>query len=115
MGHSVFMLLQFYILIQGIRGYSFFSEEATNQFLKLKRQAFSNHFWEPSEDSWSSKMTEKASDTWKSLVNLARYYLNMESPYSSHYHSTIGNQVKDYMNKLWHSENKDRKWTYKRH
>ncbi|KAM5180704.1 uncharacterized protein C3orf85 homolog [Mantella aurantiaca] len=110
MGHAVIKLLQFYILTQGILGYSFFSEEATNQFLKLKRQAFSKHFWEPnqSESSWSSKITEKASDTWRSLVNLARYYLNMESAYSFHYPSNIGNQVKDYMSVLWPSENKHR-------
>ncbi|XP_073472195.1 uncharacterized protein C3orf85 homolog [Aquarana catesbeiana] len=108
MGHAVIMLLQFYILIQGSLGYSFFSEEAQNQFLKLKRQAFSKHFWEPnhSEISWSSKMTEKASDTWKSLVNLARYYLNIESTYASHYSPNIGNQVKDYMSVLWPFESK---------
>ncbi|KAM3933193.1 uncharacterized protein C3orf85 homolog [Leptodactylus fuscus] len=99
----VIILLLITLLIQGLLGASFFSEEATNQFLRLKRQAFSRHFWEPapSESSWTSTITDQASETWRSLVNTVQYYLNLQSDHSSYSPSEIGKHVKSYVNDLW--------------
>ncbi|XP_068121597.1 uncharacterized protein C3orf85 homolog [Hyperolius riggenbachi] len=107
MGRAIIMFLQLLILIQGILGAAFFTEEATNQFLKLKRQAFSKHFWEPNpiESSWSSQIAEMASDTWKSMMDAAHYYLNMESADLSNY-PTTREKMKAYIGAFWPSENK---------
>ncbi|XP_075709590.1 uncharacterized protein C3orf85 homolog [Rhinoderma darwinii] len=103
MGRVVILLLQILFLMQGILGASFFSEEATNQFLRLKRQAFSRHFWEPapSENSWTSTVTEQASETWRSLVNSVQYYLNLDLVHSSYSPSEIGRHMKSYVDDLW--------------
>ncbi|XP_075051665.1 uncharacterized protein C3orf85 homolog [Mixophyes fleayi] len=114
MGHSVIILVHLFLLIQGILGAPFFSEEATNQFLRLKRQAFSRHFWEPdpSANSWGSTITEEASDTWRSLINSVHYYLNLETGRSSYHPSAIGNQVKAYIGVLWPWESNEQDETY---
>ncbi|KAG8588796.1 hypothetical protein GDO81_006105 [Engystomops pustulosus] len=102
MGRLV-ILLQILILIQGIVGASLFSEEATNQFLRLKRQAFSRHFWEPapSESSWTSTITDQASEIWRSMVNSVQHYLNPESGHSSYTPSEIGKFMDSVVGKLW--------------
>ncbi|XP_056416628.1 uncharacterized protein C3orf85 homolog isoform X2 [Hyla sarda] len=99
----IVILLQICLLMQGILGASFFTEEATNQFLRLKRQAFSRHFWEPahSERSWASTITDQASETWQSLVNSVQYYANLELDHSSYSASEIGKHMKSYVNELW--------------
>ncbi|KAM4045050.1 uncharacterized protein C3orf85 homolog [Anomaloglossus baeobatrachus] len=98
----VIILLHISLLIQGILGASFFAEEATNQFLRLKRQAFSRHFWEPAptESSWTSTITNQVSETWRSLANSVEYYLNLRSEDSS-YSSGIGKHIKSYVDELW--------------
>ncbi|XP_069612542.1 uncharacterized protein C3orf85 homolog [Ranitomeya imitator] len=102
MGRMI-ILLQITLLIQGILGASFFAEEATNQFLRLKRQAFSGHFWEPTptESSWASTMTNQVSETWRSLMNSVEYYLNLRSEHSSYSSSEIGKHIKSYVDELW--------------
>ncbi|XP_069827602.1 uncharacterized protein C3orf85 homolog [Dendropsophus ebraccatus] len=98
----IIILLQVSLLMQGILGASFFSEETTNQFLRLKRQAFSRHFWEPAptESSWTSTITDQARDTWRSLVNSVQYFLNLKFDHSS-YSSNIGKHMKSYVNEFW--------------
>ncbi|XP_044143959.1 uncharacterized protein C3orf85 homolog [Bufo gargarizans] len=103
MGRILILLLQISLLLQGILGASFFSDEATNQFLRLKRQAFSRHFWEPAplESSWASTITDQVSETWRSLVNSIQYYLNMESDCSSYSSAKIRQHMKSYVDELW--------------
>ncbi|KAM4701805.1 uncharacterized protein C3orf85 homolog [Discoglossus pictus] len=87
------------VVLQGALSFPFFSEEAANQFLRLKRQAYSQHFWEPSdsENSWSSAITEQTREAWNALRNTAQYYMNL----GSYQPSAVGNQVRDYINFLW--------------
>ncbi|XP_063810861.1 uncharacterized protein C3orf85 homolog isoform X2 [Pseudophryne corroboree] len=114
MRHSVIILFHLFLSIQGILGAPFFTEEAANQFLRLKRQAFSKHFWEPdlSETTWVSTITQEASDTWRSLLNSAQYYLSLEPADSSYYPSAIGNQLKVYIGVFWPWESNEQDETY---
>ncbi|XP_053560729.1 uncharacterized protein C3orf85 homolog [Bombina bombina] len=92
--------------LQGALSFPFFSEETANQFLRLKRQAYSQHFWEPnySENSWGTALSEQTRGTWNSFRNTAQYYIDLVS-----YHpSAVGNQVRDYINLLWESDFHDK-------
>ncbi|KAE8623800.1 hypothetical protein XENTR_v10005736 [Xenopus tropicalis] len=107
MGSTMKKIIVFAVIIKGILGAPFFAEEATNQFLRLKRQAFSQHLWEPNnvENSLMSSINEQASQILNTWRNSAQYYVDVIKDVMNPSSYAIRSQVKDYMNFWWKEQN----------
>ncbi|XP_034971848.1 uncharacterized protein C3orf85 homolog [Zootoca vivipara] len=65
------------VLLTGVWGLPFVSEEEANEFLGLRRQALFSDYWDPAspQNGWA----EKASEYWTSLKTSAQYYMDLGS------------------------------------
>ncbi|XP_053160803.1 uncharacterized protein C3orf85 homolog [Hemicordylus capensis] len=70
------------VLLTGVLGAPFASEEEANQFLRLKRQTpYSHSYWDPSssQNAWGYTLAEQASESWTALRTTAQYYMDLGS------------------------------------
>ncbi|KAG8451322.1 hypothetical protein GDO86_003510 [Hymenochirus boettgeri] len=86
------------VFLQGVLGAPFVSEEAATQFLRLKRQAFSQHFWEPEN---VSTLTDQAAQTLNNFKHSAEYYIGTVIDGFNTGSSAVGSEVRHYINYLW--------------
>ncbi|XP_068926117.1 uncharacterized protein C3orf85 homolog [Petaurus breviceps papuanus] len=81
MAHKVIQVALCTSLIIGVMGAPFLSDDSANQFLRLKRQIYSQDYWDPnhSQNTWGYTLTEQASESWTSLRTTAQYYMDLGS------------------------------------
>ncbi|XP_065532056.1 uncharacterized protein C3orf85 homolog isoform X2 [Lathamus discolor] len=68
------------LLLTGVLGAPFLTEESANQFIRLKRQIlFSQNYWDPSssQDAWGYTVAEQVSKSWRALRDTAQYYMGL--------------------------------------
>ncbi|XP_061206587.1 uncharacterized protein C3orf85 homolog isoform X1 [Neopsephotus bourkii] len=68
------------LLLTGVLGAPFLTEESANQFMRLKRQIlFSQNYWDPSssQDAWGYAVAEQVSKSWRALSDTAQYYMGL--------------------------------------
>ncbi|XP_041437121.1 uncharacterized protein C3orf85-like [Xenopus laevis] len=103
MGSTIKNIIVFAVMLKGILGAPFFAEEATHQFLRLKRQAFSQHLWEPNnvENSFMSTINEQASQILNTWRHSAQYYVDAMKDLINPSSYAVRSQVSDYVNFWW--------------
>ncbi|XP_061484085.1 uncharacterized protein C3orf85 homolog isoform X2 [Rhineura floridana] len=81
MSASVLQVATCAVLLTGVWGLPFASEEEDNQFLRLKRQITYLDSWDPasSQNTWSLNLVEQATEVWTSLRTTAQYYMDLGS------------------------------------
>ncbi|XP_043846367.1 uncharacterized protein C3orf85 homolog [Dromiciops gliroides] len=81
MGYRMLRWVLHSVLIAGVMGAPFLSDDSANQFLRLKRQIFSQDDWDPdhSENGWGYTLAEQASESWTDLRTTAQYYMDLGS------------------------------------
>ncbi|XP_062479929.1 uncharacterized protein C3orf85 homolog [Pezoporus occidentalis] len=68
------------LLLTGVLGAPFLTEESANQFIRLKRQIlFSQNYWDPSssQDAWGYAVAEQVRKSWRALSDTAQYYMGL--------------------------------------
>ncbi|XP_067402318.1 uncharacterized protein C3orf85 homolog [Emydura macquarii macquarii] len=69
------------LLLTGVLGAPFLSEEEANEFIRLKRQTlYSQNFWDPSnsQNAWGYAVAEQVSESWTFLRTTAQYYVGFD-------------------------------------
>ncbi|CAI5772886.1 Hypothetical predicted protein [Podarcis lilfordi] len=81
MSASVLQVATCVVLLTGVWGLPFVSEEEANEFLGLRRQALFSGYWDPAspQNGWGMTMAEQASEYWTSLRTSAQYYMDLGS------------------------------------
>ncbi|XP_073184918.1 uncharacterized protein C3orf85 homolog [Lepidochelys kempii] len=70
------------LLLTGVLGAPFVSEEAANEFIQLKRQTrYSQNYWDPSssQNAWGYTLAEQVSELWTALRTTNQYYMDLGS------------------------------------
>nr|XP_025037330.1 uncharacterized protein C3orf85 homolog isoform X2 [Pelodiscus sinensis] len=70
------------LLLSGVLGAPFLSEDEANEFIRLKRQIpYSHHYWDlsNSENAWGYTLAEQVSESWTALRTTTQYYLDLGS------------------------------------
>ncbi|XP_028582567.2 uncharacterized protein C3orf85 homolog [Podarcis muralis] len=81
MSASVLQVATCAVLLTGVWGLPFVSEEEANEFLGLRRQALFSGYWDPAspQNGWGMTVAEQASEYWTSLRTSAQYYMDLGS------------------------------------
>ncbi|XP_061310360.1 uncharacterized protein C3orf85 homolog [Pezoporus flaviventris] len=85
------------LLLTGVLGAPFLTEESANQFIRLKRQIlFSQNYWDPSssQDAWGYAVAEQVSKSWRALSDTAQYYMGL-APFA--FDPSTANDIRSYM------------------
>ncbi|XP_042298876.1 uncharacterized protein C3orf85-like [Sceloporus undulatus] len=72
---TTFHLVMCAVLLKGILGLPFASEEEANQFLGLKRQTPYLDYWQLT--SSQNTLAEQVSETWTALKRSAQHYMDL--------------------------------------
>nr|XP_023961859.1 uncharacterized protein C3orf85 homolog isoform X2 [Chrysemys picta bellii] len=70
------------LLLTGVLGAPFVSEEEANEFIRLKRQTpYSQNYWDPSnsQNAWGYSLAEQVSELWTALRTKSQYYMDLGS------------------------------------
>ncbi|KYO22497.1 hypothetical protein Y1Q_0003057 [Alligator mississippiensis] len=101
---KMFQVIVSLLLLSGVLGAPFLSEETANQFIRLKRQIpYSHSYWDASssENAWGYTVAEQASESWTALRNTAQYYMDLGSfVFDS---ATAQDHIRSYMDMLQQS------------
>ncbi|XP_069889911.1 uncharacterized protein C3orf85 homolog [Dipodomys merriami] len=64
-----------------VLGAPFLLEDPANQFLRLKRHAYSQDCWDPdhSPNGWRLTLADQAQEIWASLKTIVHYYMDMNT------------------------------------
>nr|XP_060626634.1 uncharacterized protein C3orf85 homolog [Anolis sagrei ordinatus] len=76
MAMTIFHFVMCAVLLKGVLGLPFASEEEANQFLGLKRQTPSFDYLQLT--SGQNNLADKVSEAWEALKKSAQYYLGSE-------------------------------------
>ncbi|XP_036600460.1 uncharacterized protein C3orf85 homolog [Trichosurus vulpecula] len=103
MAHKVIQVALCTTLLVGAMGAPFLSDDSANQFLRLKRQIFSQDYWDlnDSQNAWGYTLAEQASESWTALKTTAQYYMDLGS--SIFDPSTARDHIKSYTDMLQQS------------
>ncbi|EMP37853.1 hypothetical protein UY3_04918 [Chelonia mydas] len=70
------------LLLTGVLGAPFVSEEEANEFIQLKRQTrYSQNYWDPSssQNAWGYTLAKQLSELWTALRTTTQYYMDLGS------------------------------------
>uniref|UniRef100_A0A7N4V7J9 Uncharacterized protein n=1 Tax=Sarcophilus harrisii TaxID=9305 RepID=A0A7N4V7J9_SARHA len=103
MAHKMIEVALCTTLLIGVMGAPFLSDDSANQFLRLKRQIYSQDYWDPnhSQNAWGYTLAEQASESWTALRTTAQYYMDLGSFVFDP--STAQDHMKSYMDMLQQS------------
>ncbi|XP_062830945.1 uncharacterized protein C3orf85 homolog [Anolis carolinensis] len=100
MAMTIFHLVLCAVVLKGVLGLPFASEEEANQFLGLKRQA--PYFDYLQLTSGQNTLAEKVSEAWTALKKSVQYYMSPELfPFDT---NTAKKHISSYMDMLHQSE-----------
>uniref|UniRef100_A0A8C3RPR2 Uncharacterized protein n=1 Tax=Chelydra serpentina TaxID=8475 RepID=A0A8C3RPR2_CHESE len=92
------------LLLTGVLGAPFVSEEAANEFIRLKRQTpYFQNYWDPSnsQNAWGYTVAEQVSESWTALRTTTQYYMDLGS--FAFDPATARDHIKSYMDMLQQS------------
>ncbi|XP_078002819.1 uncharacterized protein C3orf85 homolog isoform X2 [Phascolarctos cinereus] len=103
MAHKVIQVALCTTLLIGVMGAPFLSDDSANQFLRLKRQIYSQDYWDPdySQNEWGYTLAEQASELWTAVRAIAQYFMDLGS--FAFDPSSAQDHIKSYMDMLQHS------------
>ncbi|XP_074803219.1 uncharacterized protein C3orf85 homolog [Natator depressus] len=92
------------LLLTGVLGAPFVSEEEANEFMQLKRQTrYSQNYWDPSssQNAWGYTLAEQVSELWTALRTTTQYYMDWGS--FAFDPATAQDHIRSYMDMLQES------------